>query len=147
MRRSRQMDTLVRLAAMAERNARTGLAGANQDLLRKNGQQRQLESYEAEYGEAWLEAGRGGVSGQAAAGLSAFRVSLGNTMAAHQASVSAAAEARDVQARRWQGMRQQLRVFNDLAERSRREEDRERERRLQKSIDELSGRPRGPGVL
>ena len=141
------MDTLVRLAAMAERNARAGLAGANQDLLRKNVQQRQLESYEAEYGEAWLEAGRGGVSGPAAAGLAAFRVSLGNTLAANQASVSAAAESRDAQARRWQGMRQQLRVFTDLAERSRREEDRERERRLQKSIDELSARPKGPALV
>jgi flagellar biosynthesis chaperone FliJ len=41
-------------------------------------------------------------------------------------------------------MRSQLRVFEDLEERARRAEDREREKRLQKAIDELSARPRLP---
>lgn len=129
---------------MAETNARTVLARANQDLLRKDGQQRELESYEAEYGQAWLEAGRQGLPGDKAKGLSMFRDSLANTLESHRSSVRAAAAQRDEQARRWNGMRAQLRVFEDLAERARRAEDRERERRLQKAIDELSARPKHP---
>lgn len=144
MKRSRRLGTLVRLAAMAERNARTGLARANQDVLRKDGQQRQLESYEAEYGDAWLEAGRLGLPGEKAKGLAAFRDSLANTLEAHRSSLRAAAAQRDEQARRWQGMRAQLRVFEDLEARACRAEDREREKRLQKAIDELSARPRLP---
>ena len=132
MKRSRRLGTLVRLAAMAERNAR------------KDGQQRQLESYEAEYGDAWLEAGRLGLPGEKAKGLAAFRDSLANTLEAHRSSLRAAAAQRDEQARRWQGMRAQLRVFEDLEARARRAEDREREKRLQKAIDELSARPRLP---
>lgn len=129
---------------MAERNARMGLARANQDLLRKDGQQQQLESYEAEYGEAWLAAGREGLSGERARGLSAFRDSLANTLEAQRASVRSAALQRDEQAQRWRGMRAQLRVFESLVARARRAEDLEQERRLQKMIDELSARPRRP---
>lgn len=144
MKRSQRLGTLVRLAAMAETNARTGLARANQDLLRKDGQQRQLESYEAEYGQAWLEAGRQGLPGDKARALSQFRDSLANTLDAQRSSVRAAAAQRDELARRWNGMRAQLRVFEDLASRARQTEDRERERRLQKAIDELSARPKHP---
>jgi flagellar export protein FliJ len=142
VKRSRRLDTLVRLAAMAERNARTGLARATQDLMRKDGQQRQLESYETEYGEAWLDAGRRGLPGDRAKGLAAFRDSLANTLEAQRSSVRLATSQRDEQAHRWQGMRAQLRVFEDLAKRSRQDEERERERKLQKAIDELSTRVR-----
>ena len=142
--RSRRLGTLVRLAAMAERNARSGLARANEELVRKDSQHRQLESYEAEYGESWLEAGRAGLSGSRAKGLSAFRDSLAATLESHRASVRAAAVQRDEQAQRWRGMRAQLKVFEDLARRARRDEDLERERRLQKAMDELAARSRLP---
>jgi flagellar biosynthesis chaperone FliJ len=39
-------------------------------------------------------------------------------------------------------MRAQLQVFEDLAARARRAEDIERERKLQKAMDELAARPR-----
>lgn len=127
---------------MAESTARTGLARANEEVVRKDRQQQQLESYEAEYGEAWLEAGRSGLSGLQAKGLSAFRDSLANTLEGHRASVRTAAMQRDEYARRWRAMRAQRRVFEDLAARARRTEDIERERKLQKAIDELAARPR-----
>ena len=142
MKRSRRLETLVRLAAMAENTARTGLARANEDVVRKDRQQQQLESYEAEYGAAWLEAGRNGMSGLQAKGLSAFRDSLATTLEGHRASVRTATLQREEYARRWRGMRAQLQVFEDLAARARRAEDIERERKLQKAMDELAARPR-----
>ena len=56
MSRARRLQTLVRLAGMAERNARLALARSTAEVQRREVQQGQLESFDAEYARSWIEA-------------------------------------------------------------------------------------------
>ena len=86
MKRSRRLETLVKLAQLAERGARERLAQSNRELQRREQQQQQLESYEQEYATRWLAAGRDGIAGAELAQLGAFRASLADTLAIQQRS-------------------------------------------------------------
>jgi flagellar export protein FliJ len=139
MKRSQRLGTLSRLAGMAEHAARLRLAQANQDLLRKQQQQRQLRDYDAEYAERWLEAGRDGVSGRRLVELGAFRSGLARTLAVQDAAVGGATELLQHEAGEWRRRRERLRVMEKLVDAARRREDYVAERRLQRVIDDLAG--------
>lgn len=144
MKRSDRLGTLVRLSAMAEQASRLRLARANQDLGRKEAQQRQLEGYDAEYAQDWIEEGRRGVAGQRLLGLAAFRAGLGRSLDAQQQAVDASAAARAAEAARWRATRERLRVFTDLAGRARAVEQRDQDRKTERALDELAARRREP---
>lgn len=145
MSRARRLQTLVRLAGMAERNARLALARSTTEVQRREAQREQLESFDAEYARSWIEAGRAGLPGRDVVALGAFRTSLGRTLDAQRAAVRQAAEARGLDAARWRVLRERLRVFDDLADRAAEQEERAREKRRERMLDELAGRPRPVG--
>ncbi|MFM7273508.1 MAG: flagellar export protein FliJ [Gammaproteobacteria bacterium] len=87
MSRARRLQTLARLAGMVERNARLALARSTTELQRREAQQTQLESFDAEYASAWIEAGHSGLRGREVVALGAFRASLGRTLDAQRAAV------------------------------------------------------------
>ena len=143
MSRARRLQTLVRLAGMAERNARLALARSTAEVQRREAQQSQLESFDAEYARSWLEAGRAGLPGRDVVALGAFRTSLGRTLDAQRAAVRHAAEARALDTARWRVLRERLRIFSDLAGRAAEQEERALEKRRERMLDELAARPRG----
>jgi flagellar FliJ protein len=130
---------------MAERNARLSLAKSTGELQRREAQQAQLESFEGEYARSWLDAGRSGLPGRDVVALGAFRSSLGRTLDAQRAAVRQAGEARATDATRWRVLRERLRIFGDLAGRAAEQEERAREKRCERLLDELAARPR-PGT-
>lgn len=144
MSRARRLQTLARLAGMVERNARLALARSTSELQRREAQQTQLESFDAEYASAWLEAGRSGLPGRDVVALGAFRTSLGRTLDAQRAAVRQAGESRTLDAARWRVLRERLRVFGELADRAATEEERARDKRAERFLDELAARRR-PG--
>lgn len=137
MKRSQRLQTLVRLAGAAERQARLRLAQTSQDLGRKEQQAGLLESYDAEYAERWIERGRSGLSGADLGRLGAFRASLASTIGVQQQAVRAARAQLSCDATLWAQERNRVRVFGDLVERAQREERRVAERREQRTIDDL----------
>lgn len=137
MKRSQRLATLSRLAGMAERGARLRLAQANQDLLRKQQQQRLLHDYDAEYAERWLQSGRDGVSGRRLVELGAFRAGLARTLEVQDLAVHGAAETLQRQAIEWRRGRERLRVMEELVESAGRRENHEVERREQRLLDDL----------
>ncbi len=137
MKRSRRLQTLVRLAGAAERQARLRLAQASQDLGRKEQQARLLESYDAEYAESWIERGRSGLSGADLGRLGAFRASLASTIGVQDEAVRAARARLANDAARWSQERNRVRVFDELVERAQLQERRVAERREQRAIDDL----------
>jgi flagellar export protein FliJ len=145
VKRSRRLQTLVKLVQLAERGAREQLAQANHELLRREQQCRQLEGYDAEYAARWLDSGRRGVDGAELARLGAFRASLASTLAIQERAVEAAREQAAQSATRWSATRDRLRTFEDLVERTRAAESREAERREQNALDDLPPR-REPGA-
>jgi flagellar export protein FliJ len=142
MSRARRLQTLARLAGMVERNARLALARSTTELQRREAQQTQLESFDAEYANAWIEAGHSGLRGREVVALGAFRTSLGRTLDAQRAAVRQAGEARTLDAARWRVLRERLRVFGELADRAAEQEERARDKRAQRFLDELAARPR-----
>ena len=137
MKRSRRLQTLVRLAGAAERQARLRLAQASQDLGRKEQQARLLESYDAEYAESWIERGRSGLSGADLGRLGAVRQSLAVTIGGQEEAVRAARARLANDAARWSQERNRVRVFDELVERAQLQERRVAERREQRAIDDL----------
>ena len=140
MKRSRRLETLVKLAQLAERGSRERLAQSNRELQRREQQQQQLESYEQEYATRWLAAGRHGIAGAELAQLGAFRASLADTLAIQQRAVGVAREQSALSAAQWRAVRNRQRMFEDLAARARADEEREAARRLQKLMDDLPRR-------
>jgi flagellar FliJ protein len=137
VKRSRRLQTLVRLAGAAERQARLRLAQTSQDLGRKEQQGRLLESYDVEYAAGWIERGRVGLSGADLGRLAAFRASLASTIEIQQEAVRTARTQLARDAGNWSQERNRMRVFGDLVERARDQERRVAERREQRAIDDL----------
>lgn len=142
MKRSRRLQTLVRLAAAVERRARIGLGNASQDLARKQQQTGQLESYEQEYSARWIERGRGGMSAGELATMTAFRSSLARIIDVQRNAVAAARTERAQQAQRWSRERNRLQAMERLVERASDAERRVAERLEQRATDDLRRRPR-----
>jgi flagellar FliJ protein len=140
VKRSQRLQTLVQLVQLAERGARERLAQANRELLRREQQQQQLESYEQEYATRWLESGRQGIAGAQLAQLGAFRASLAGSLAIQERAVGTAREQSVLSAAQWRAVRNRQRMFEDLAARARADEEREAARRLQKLMDDLPRR-------
>jgi len=145
MKRSQRLQTLVKLVRLAERGARERLAQANAELQRREQQQRQLESYDAEYALRWIEKGRAGLDGAELGRLGAFRDSLASTIAIQERAAEAARQQAALSIAQWRATRERLRMFEDLAERTRVAEEREAERRQQNALDDLP--PRRDGEL
>jgi len=142
MSRSRRMDTLLRLRSLAETAARRRLAQSSAELRRREAQCEQLQSYDQEYGANWIERGSQGIDGAHMARFGLFRASLAATLATQQGVVAAGREQVSLRAAQWADMRAREKVFEELVQRARREEKRERERREQRLADDnwLAGR-------
>lgn len=147
MKRSRRLRTVADLAALAEAASRRRLATATQDLLRKEQQQTQLQAYDGEYAERWIETGRAGLGGIAIQRLARFRAGLGESIGLQEQFVDAARRAAAERAAEWAAQRERVRVFEDLVARARRVEEREQERREQRVQDDLSAGRSGRGPL
>jgi len=137
MKRSARLDTLVKLAAMAERASRLRLARANQEQQRKLAQRRQLETYDLEYARRWLEDGRAGVSAHRLQQVAAFRDSLAHSVELQREVERLAREGLQRDAGQWRGSRERLRVLARLQRDALASEDREQERRAQRVLDDM----------
>lgn len=138
MKRSDRLGTLAKLAAMAEQQARLQLAQSNKSLQRQQGQQRLLETYDMEYARLWLESARTGMMGSDVQRMNDFRSSLRTSLDTQETVVRQAVTQVAESASQWQGMRNRLRVFKELADRVRNEEDRAAEKHQEKALGDLA---------
>jgi flagellar export protein FliJ len=136
MSRSARMETLLRLRSLAETAARRRLAQSSAELQRREAQCEQLQSYDREYAASWIERGAQGIDGAHIARFGLFRASLSATLATQQHAVQAGREQVSLRASQWADMRAREKVFEELAQRARRDEERERERREQRLADD-----------
>ena len=142
MKRSERLNTLARLAGSIERAARTRLAHANQDVSRKLNQEQQLRDYESEYSNRWIASGRRGIEGTELQRIGAFRNSLQRAISTQEGVLAEARTNAGHAAMFWSKQRNRLNTLEDLVERARGREYLEREKRLQREIDELAMRKR-----
>jgi len=137
MKRSERLRVLTRLTDSAERLARIQLAKANQDVQRKKEQQRQLVSYASEYQQSLVRAGEAGLTGAQLSRYQLFIGSLDKTIETQQLAVQRSQQQAGQSTAIWQAQRNRQRVFDDLVERARGDEQIDENRREQRAMDEL----------
>ena len=121
---------------MAEKNSRRALGEASHRAKECNDQLEMLSGYQREYSEQWLNRGQTGITGNDLRMLDGFRKQLDGTVTTQNHQLALAEQQKAQAAARWQQTRLRETSLLGLYEGQLAREDIEREKRVQRELDE-----------
>ena len=140
MTRSKRIEPVVRIAENREREAARRVGDSQRNLEAQRARLLELQAYRDDYAKRFAATGSGGLG---AAMLHDYRAFLGklNQAIEHQKRLIQAGErAYEDSRRQWLDSRGRMKALDTVAERYRRDEYRQQERREQNELDERAQR-------